>query len=144
MRHSADHRGWRHGAMQLRIDWKDMLRGQIVFPLDLNRLSSKGLDGRAWVLAFVSPQSSGRELRMHLLLEFQHANAVAFTILACPAGHQSIWNRKGINIVVYGGRTSIGRLNALADCHSLGADCIGKNQSWNRLKTKFEEVASIR
>ena len=123
--------------MQLRIDWKDMLRGQIVFPLDLNWLSPKGLDGRARILAFISPKSSGRKLRMHPLLEFQHANAVALTILARLAGHQPFRNRKGINVVVDDGRSAIGRLNALADC-------IGKNQSWNRLKTKFEEVASIR
>ena len=116
--------------MYVGIDFENMLRRQMVLPLDFDGPALKSLDRRTGVLPFISPQYRRRKLRMHLSSEFQHANAILNQVLARALRHQSLGNWEGIQISLERARRPVYRLSNRRALTFVSIEAIRKNQSW--------------
>ena len=62
--------------MNMGVYRENMLRWQVVFPLNLDRHLARRLKDRAGILPFVPPKPGSRQLRMHLLFALFHAYVI--------------------------------------------------------------------
>ena len=96
--------------MYVGVDIENMPGGQMILPLNYDWLVPLRLDRWTGILSFISPEFRRWQLRMHLLLEFQHANAILNPIRARALRHQPFRERQWIYISVQESRLAIGRL----------------------------------
>lgn len=78
--------------MNVRINLKNMLGRQTVLPGHFDRNARHHVKGWTRILPLVSPRSREWQLRMHLVLEFHHANAISNFILVRTLRSQSFRN----------------------------------------------------
>ena len=129
--------------MNARIDLKDMLRRQMIFPLDCDWLAPQRFEGWARIMSLISPQPGGWKLRMQLLGELQHANPILSPALARAFRHQSFWDRQRIDITLQRGRLAIDRQGSrMARC-CVRLSALRKDKSRYRCKAQFEEVTPL-
>src|SRR5580692_1413340 len=137
MRHGANPGRRRHSAVYVRIDGKNVLRGQIILPLNLNGVAAKRFDDGAGILSFVSPYSRRRKLRVHGVAAFQHAHLVCRYALAYSGRRQSFRNWKGIDKAVECSGRAIFLLKSRPAQEVPAVRGAGKKEGRYRLKTQF-------
>lgn len=123
--------------MYARIDLKNMLRRQMVLPLNLNRLPAKSLDGWTGILPLIAPQSRGRKLRMQLSCEFQNTNAILIPSFARALRRQSLGNRQRVDISFQRARLAIDRLGNRLARLIIGIDALRTNHRGYRCNAQF-------
>ena len=129
--------------MHARIDLKDMLRRQTVFPLDCDWLAAQRFEGWTRIMSLISPQPGGWKLRMHLLGELQHAYPILSAALARAFRDQSFWDRQRIYITLQRARLAIDRQGSgLARC-SVSLSASRKDKGRYGCKAQFEEVTPL-
>ena len=62
--------------MNMGVYRENMLRRQLVFPLDFDPYPTRRLKDRAGILPFVPPKLGSRQLRVHPLFELFHAYVI--------------------------------------------------------------------
>ena len=62
--------------MDMSIDGQDMRCGQVILPAHLNRLALLCFEDRTGLLPLISPKPGGGQLRMQLVTELHHADAI--------------------------------------------------------------------
>src|SRR5689334_17141322 len=100
MGHSPDLGCRGHCSMDVWIDCENVGCGQMVFPLHFDWRAPLGFKYRAWILPLVSPESGGRQLRMQLLLELRHANAVLRDAVPSAVGQDPLWDWQRVCVPV--------------------------------------------
>ena len=93
--------------MDVGVDGEDMLGGQLVLPPDFDWPALLHVEEWTGVLPFISLQLCGTQLRMQLLLELQHANAILGFAPVCPVRLEALQNRQGIYVPFQRSRSAV-------------------------------------
>src|SRR5580704_9503318 len=137
MRHSANRWRRRHCTVYMRIDRENVLRGQIVLPLNLNRTAAKRFNQWAWILPFVSPYCCRGKLRMHGVAAFQHAHLVCRYAFAYFGRRQSLRNWKRVDKPVERRRCAVFLHKSRRIQEVLAMNGAGNEEGGYRLKAQF-------
>ena len=114
--------------MDVWIDRQNMPCRQPVFPSDFDRMSLQHIEEGARVSAFVSPQPRGWKLRVQLLGELHHANAILRFASVVSMRLQLLQNRQRVDVSIESSGRAIGCRRRSEDLLLIAVSPMGKKQ----------------
>lgn len=129
-----------HRTVDVRVNSEQVPRGQAVLPMNHDWLAAARFKGGAGVLAFKSPQSCRRKLRVQLLCELEHADAVFPSAPVNARRSQSQRNRQRVDVPIQRCRRALNSIEG-RKFRGLSGHVARQSERWSRRYAKLEEVA---